>query len=319
MGKDKYKLAIGLLLLATVLWSVSGAVLKILFARTDLTASAMAGYRAAFAGLALLPFALRSGGLRISRLQPIGWAVVAALAFCLMGLSFVSSVGQTTSANAIILMYTAPLWVLMLAPSLTGDRAQRRDLWAAVIGMAGMVVIVFGPSVYGHRQSGTEVTGMVMGLASGICFAAVSLALRQLKRANPFAVTCVNNLVTAGGLLVVAMLQGSLSLPWWAGGALAGLGALQIAAPYAIFCYALRHVTPQRATLLSLAEPILNPIWVWLVVGESPAAATLIGGGIVLTGLVVMVCGSAPAERTTTTTATTTATTWPRINTDSRG
>lgn len=279
--------AIWLLLLATVLWSLSGAVLKVLFAHTELTASAIAGWRALVAGLSLLPFAAWRGGLRVSRLQPAGWMAVAATSFCLMMVTFVTSVSQTTSANAIILMYTAPLWVLLAAPYLTGDHARRRDLYAATISMSGMVIIIVGSLL--DRQAGTQISGVLLGVASGLCFAMTSLALRRLRNADAFAVTCLNNLVTAAVLLIVAGSRGGLKVSGWPILALACLGIFQIAIPYAIYCYTLRYLTPQRATLIGLTEPILNPMWVWLVVREAPSTATLIGGAVIIAGVAVIV------------------------------
>ncbi len=294
---DHTKAAIAILLLATVLWSVSGAVFKVLFERTDLTPSALAGYRSLFAGLALMPLAVRRGGLGCWRVQPAKWMIVAVAAFCLMMLTFVSSVGGTTSANAILLFYTAPVWILLLAPWLTGDSTQRRELFSAALGMIGIAVICAGPILAGRTGGGAEMAGILMGLASGASFAVVSIALRRLKNADPFTVTCMNNLVTAAVLLSVAAFQHSLRLTALAATLLIFLGVVQCATPYALYAWALRHVTPQRATLIILTEPILNPIWTWLVVGEIPSTATFIGGAMIIGGLAVMISGSSPAPR----------------------
>jgi drug/metabolite transporter (DMT)-like permease len=289
------KLAIAVLLLCTVLWSLGGVGLKFLFAHTELTATALGGYRALFAGLSLLPLAWGRGGLRLSQLQPLPWVVIAGLSFCPMIWTFVTSMERTTSANTIILMYTAPLWVLVLAPWLTGDRAQRRDLWAAAIGMAGMATIVLAPSAVGQSQTDGETAGMLLGLASGLGLAIVTLALRRLQEADPIAIVCLSNLFTAGVLLAAAGLQESLRGPWWAILWLAGLGTVQIAAPYALYGWCLRWLTPQRATIVMLTEPIMNPIWVWLVIGEVPSWATFLGGAMIIGGLVVMIRGQKPS------------------------
>ncbi len=76
---------------------------------------------------------------------------------------------------------------------------------------------------------------------------------------------------------------------------MAGLGAFQIAVPYALYGWCLRHLTPQRATIVMLTEPIMNPLWVWLVIGEVPSWATFLGGAMILGGLVVMIRGQEPA------------------------
>lgn len=294
---DYRKLAIAILLLCTVLWSLAGVGLKYILGNSHLSVTTVGGYRALFAGLSMLPLAWWRGGLRLSNLRPLPWTIIAALSFCPMTWTFVASVGRTTSANAIILMYTAPLWVLLLAPLLTGDHAQRRDLWAAAIGMAGMATIVLAPSLVGQQQSGTEITGMVLGLASGFGLAILTLALRRLQHADPVAITSINNLFTAAVLLSVAAWQGILHSPWWAILLMAALGTFQIATPYALYCWCLRHMTPQKATIIMLTEPIMNPIWVWLGMGEVPSWSTFLGGAMIIGGLVVMIRGQEPTAK----------------------
>ncbi len=205
-----------------------------------------------FAAAGLLPFALHRGGLRLARLRPVGWLAAAVACFSLMMVTFISSVGQTTSANAIILMYTAPLWVLLAAPLVTGDRAHRRELYAAAIAMTGMAVIIGGTLL--APGSNTEVSGVMMGLAAGLCFAGVSLALRHLRTADPIAVICVNNIFTAIVLLAAAGIAGDVSIRGWPILLLVALGLFQIAAPYVIYCHALQHMTPHLTS--ELGHPV---------------------------------------------------------------
>jgi drug/metabolite transporter, DME family len=153
---------------------------------------------------------------------------------------------------------------------------------------------VLVPSLAGQQQSHSEMSGMLLGLASGLGLAVLSLALRRLRSADPVAVIGIANLFTGLVLLAAAAMQGSLYCPGWTLLMLAALGAFQIATPYALYCYTLRHLTPQRATILMLTEPIMNPIWVWLVIGEIPGWATFLGGAMIIGGLVVMIRDQTP-------------------------
>ena len=82
--------------------------------------------------------------------------------------------------------------------------------------------------------------------------------------------------------------------PWLEGaqwGWVGGLAVVQYAVPYVIFAWGLKHVGAQEASILTLLEPVLNPIWVVLVWGQAIATHTLIGGGLILVALVIRYTG----------------------------
>jgi drug/metabolite transporter (DMT)-like permease len=146
--------------------------------------------------------------------------------------------------------------------------------------MAGIAVIFFGS----YRPGGSA-AGLALALVSGACFGLFLLWQRRLRDLDPVLLAGLNN---AGAALFL-----SAAMPW-AGpvelGSVIGLavmGVIQIALPYTLFTWALRHVTGPEASLLTLIEPVLNPVWVALFAGEKPAAATVTGGALILLALVL--------------------------------
>jgi drug/metabolite transporter (DMT)-like permease len=133
------------------------------------------------------------------------------------------------------------------------------------------------------------------GVIAGLSFGGLILALDAVNRRSPGGradVASVVLVLNAGAVVVLTPLGLStgtlgLDLGAWMIAGMIGFGVVQMAAPYALFQSALRRVDPTRAALLVLLEPILNPVWTWLAVGETPDPATMIGGGLLLSALVV--------------------------------
>ncbi|HJT77766.1 MAG TPA: DMT family transporter [Gemmataceae bacterium] len=264
--------------LAALLWSTSGAFTKVLTLPTPLglheptiTALQIACGRSLFGALVLLP-ALRRRDLSFRPLM-----AVMVLSFVLMNATFVSAQALGTAANAIVLQYTGPLWMYLASVWLLGERADRRNLTALGIGLAGVAVIVGG-----GWQAG-ELATVGVGLASGVGYAGVLICLRVLSGASSRWLTVLNLL--AGGLMLVPFVW-SLALP--APGQLAVLfvyGAAQMALPYWLVARGLRGVSPQEAGIITLLELPLNPVWAYLVSGERPRWFTFAGGAFILGAL----------------------------------
>jgi drug/metabolite transporter (DMT)-like permease len=109
----------------------------------------------------------------------------------------------------------------------------------------------------------------------------------QAPPVNALLVVMLNNLGTAAIVLPVALLFGRITAHPWQIAGVAVTGVVQLAVPYVLFVLALRRVEPVDASLLILLEPVLNPIWVWLAVGERPDLATFVGGAAILTAMVL--------------------------------
>jgi drug/metabolite transporter, DME family len=259
-------------LAAALLWSMGGLVTKLL----GLDGATVAFYRGLFAGLALLPFVPRS-----RRVFRPGMIPMVAIFGAMTGL-YLASVMATTAANAIFLQYTSTFWVIPIGALVLGERPDRRSaagIALATVGIAGIVL-------YGYRGP-EERAGIVMGLASGVGYAAVTVGMRGFRGLDPLWLSGINNL---GGALVLGAWIGATSgrIPVPSPGqalALFAFGVVQMAVPYALFARGLREIGAPEAGLISLLEPVLGPIWVFLALGERPERPTLIGGAFLLAGV----------------------------------
>lgn len=259
-------------LAAAVLWSTGGAISKAL----ELDALTIAFYRGLFAGLALLPFVPRRDWVLRPGLWPLG-AAFGAMVACFLG-----SVKTTTSANAIFLQCSAVFWVVPLSAISLGERPDRRARVGIAIAVLGIILIVG----WGYDGRPNEWQGIALGLASGIIMACVSVSLRGLRGLNPIWLSGVLNLLgtLALGLWAVLSGQGIATPTGWQLLILMAFGTFQLAIPYALYARGLREIGAPEAGLLGLIEPVLNPIWVVLFVGERPAGPSVVGGLFLLAG-----------------------------------
>ncbi len=200
---------------------------------------------------------------------------------------FVLATKLTTSAQAIFLQSTAPLYLLFLAPLVLRERLERSQLVMVAVVAAGAVLLLFG-------QQSTVVTapdpvrGNWLGLLSGVSWALTMTGFRWLGKhggedESPAAVVVAGNLVAFAVCLPMALPVGHVA-PVDVG-VLLYLGVVQIGLAYWALTHSIRHVAAVEATTLLLLEPVLNPVWTWLVQGERMSAATLSGGALILSAI----------------------------------
>lgn len=260
-------------LAAATLWSLGGVFAKTL----QLDGLTVAFYRSLFAGLVLLPFVPAARRVFRQALAPLG------LTFGVMTGFYLSAMMATTAANAIFLQCTATIWTIPLSVWLLGERPDRRSVLGIGLAALGIVAIV----CYGYDGRPNEGWGIAYGLASGIGYAGVVVGLRGVRDLDPIWLSAVNNL--AGGVtlgLWILLTRGAIATPNLQSLVLLiAFGTIQMAIPYVLFSRGLQDLGAPEAGLLGLLEPVLSPIWVFLVVGERPAAPTLIGGLFLLAGV----------------------------------
>lgn len=260
---------------AAVLWSSSGLFAKLpLFDvwSDDVRGLTLGFWRALFAALALAP------AVRRPRWRPL--LVPMTLAFAVMNATFLTAMSQTTAANAIWLQSTSPWWVFLLSAFVFREPIVSRDLVPLAFGVAGVGAIL------AFELPGQAGWGAIWGVVSGIAYAGVVVLLRQLRHENSSWLVALNHAVAA---LVLLPLVVRLNV-WPTLGQLAvliGFGALQMALPYLLMVRALRSVSSQEAVAIGMLEPILSPVWAYLVRGETPAWWTVVGGAMILVGLVL--------------------------------
>jgi drug/metabolite transporter, DME family len=271
-----------LVALAAILWSLSGAFTKLLTKETalhldqpEISGLLIAFYRALFAGLVLLP------SLRPRDISFRGAMIATAFSFAVMNALYVLAMALGSAANAVLLQYTAPMWMYLASIWWLGEPADRRSSVSLVIGLLGIAVILWG----GWEDAQLPV--IVIALGSGFAYAGVILGLRVLRDVSPRWLTIVNHLSAALCLLPFICFA---ARQWPSLEQLALLflfGSLQMALPYWLVARGLRVVSPQEAGTITLLEPLLNPLWAYLVSpkSEAPKIYTLAGGACILGAL----------------------------------
>lgn len=264
-----------LLVAAAALFSTGGAVIKL----STLTPLQVASFRSAVAA-AVLSLAMPETRRRLPRRV---WPTVAAYAATLV--LFVVATRLTTAANAIFLQSTAPFYVLLLGPPLLGEPITRRGVMYLGAVAAGMVILFLGAE-QAFATAPDPRTGNVLALASGLAWALTLIGLRAGGRGETKSGSTALATVVAGNLLAfVAVLPVALPVVRITTGNLAiilYLGAVQIGLAYVCLARAIPHVPAFEATTVLLVEPVMNPVWTWLVHGERPSTAALAGGAIIL-------------------------------------
>jgi len=252
-----------LLLLAALCWSLGGVLIKSI----DWPPMAIAAGRSAVAIPVML---LCIGRPRFSfSLAQVGGAIAYALTVAL----FVFATRMTTAANAIFLQYTAPIYVAIIGRWYLGERALRIDWLVIAVALVGIALFFF------DRLTIAGFWGNIVALGSGLTFALLALFLRKEKAGSPVASIILGNLIVAlAG--IPFMLREPLGVG--SGWRLLLLGAVQLGLPYVLYGVAIRHVTALEATLIPLIEPVLNPLWVMLALGERPGPWAIFGGALVL-------------------------------------
>jgi drug/metabolite transporter (DMT)-like permease len=256
--------AVLLLAIAALCWSLGGLLIK----AVPWAPLAVAGARGGIAAVFLL---LANRGLRFhfSRDQVLG-----ALGYAACTITFCVATKLTTAANAILLQYTAPVWVALFGAWFLGERATRAD-WLTIAAVLGGMALFFA-----DKLAPANLLGNLLAVLSGVCFAGMTIALRRQKD------TSASESIILGN--VIAFLVG---LPWivrspmltpagWF--ALAVLGVVQLGFSYWLYARAIKHVSALEAVLIPVIEPVLNPLWVLLALHEKPAPLALAGGAIVL-------------------------------------
>lgn len=263
--------ALVLLALCGLFWSTAGVLIKLV----DWNVAAIWSARSAIAALTL--WLVRRPQLR--RISAAEWRAAAALA-ATTGL-FILANKLTTAANAILIQYSAPIWVALLGSWFLGERATRLD-WLTIVAVLGGITLFFL-----EELTFDHVAGNLVALAAGVAFALSAMSIRkvaitpgQTGPSDPLRPLFLGNLIGAAAGAPFMLMGAPPGATGWS--ALALLGVVQQAAAYLCYARAIRHATALEAMLIPVIEPILSPIWVAIAIGERPGPWALLGGAIVV-------------------------------------
>lgn len=258
-----------LVLGAAVLWSTGGLFIK----ATSLSAIELSFGRSLLAAITVA-IVTRREGFGINPVTAITSVIYAALI-----LLFVVATKLTTAANAIFLQYTAPVYVLILEPLFYKEKFRSRDFLTVAACVAGMSLFFVG------KLRPQDVQGNIIALGSGVCFALYFLLLRHSKAR---AVNRASSVIY-GNLIVVLVCAPAFFTAAKRGisptdfGSIAYLGIVQIGFAYLLFTLAMaRGLRSLDAGIVGYIEPVLNPVWVFLFIGERPSNWAMMGGAIIV-------------------------------------
>ncbi len=258
------------------LWSTSGLFIKLV----PWNPLAIAGIRSLLGGLVMLAW-LRRPHLTWSRTQ-----IAAAVFYAATMIMFVAANKFTTSANAILLQYGAPVYAALLAAPLLGERTHAYDWLTIAVILGGMVLFFL------DKLSVGSLAGNLLAVASGVTFAFAMILLRKQKQGSPLE-----------SLMLAQFLTFAVSIPFLFSGmpgtggsgpaasgmpavyawlALLFLGVFQMGLSAILLSYGVRHVTAVQSFLITTIEPIFNPLWVFVLLGEKPTGFALAGGFVIL-------------------------------------
>ncbi len=269
------------ILTAALLWSSGGLFIKLI----SFSAMQLSFFRCS---IAAITFALifRKRILITNKLS-----VANSFIYAVVLISFVIATKTTTAANAIFLQATAPIYVLIFEPILTKAKYEKINVITVGVCVLGMILFFVGKLEPGHLE------GNLVALLSGIMFAAFFLGMKRNDQQYQQSSIFWGNIIVA---LVCIPFLASLELITFSDiWMVSFLGVFQIAIAYAFFASGLKRVFAVEASIISMVEPVLNPVWVFLGYGETPTIYSIIGGLIILGAIVVrtLITGSPIIKR----------------------
>jgi drug/metabolite transporter (DMT)-like permease len=257
------KKALLYLVITSVLWSIGGLFIKLV----DWNPIAIAGARSGIAAVVMLLY-LRKPIHSLGKFKLLG-----ACTYAVLLILFVAANKLTTSGSAILLQFTAPIWVLFFSKYFLKEKSHKYDLLTVAIVIFGMALFFIG-----DLKNGT-LLGNFIALLSGVAMAGVIIFLKLQQDSPPVEMTLLGNLFTC----FIALPFFFISAPNLS--SIAGLlvlGVFQLGISYILYTTAIKYVSSLEAILIPVLEPLLNPLWVFLFTGESLGIYSLIGGAIIL-------------------------------------
>lgn len=258
-----HRQSIFLLVMTALLWSSSGLCVKIINWHPLSILSARSMIATVVFIIYLRHFNLRWAGLQIA----------GAFGYVGTQLFFISATKLTTAANAIFLQYTSPLYIVLFGYWLLGERPQAADWVSMLVIFTGMLLF------FGDELSFNGLYGNLLAILSGMLMAVMILCMRRQKAGIPGNTILLGNIL--GALIgLPSLFQESISLSSIA--IISYLGIFQIGLSFVFYSIAIKHVKALESTLILTMEPILNPLWVFLAIGEAPSRLAMVGGVLVL-------------------------------------
>lgn len=252
-----------------ILWSTAGLFIKFI----SWNPLIIAGGRSLISGAILGFFMWKTG----RRLIINRYSVFAGIGLSGSCISFVIANKLTTAANAIVLQYTAPIFILVLSFILFKKKMSLSEVLVVSFVTIGISLFFFDDLSPGN------LVGNLMGISAGIFLALMFVCIGQVQESDSLRMSGIllaHTFTTAIGLSALPFVSFTVSSTeiFY----LLLLGVFQLGIPYVLYTLASKHCSPLTCSLIATLEPLLNPVWVFLFIGEIPGFYALIGAVIVI-------------------------------------
>lgn len=287
--EQTFATGIAFVLLATLGWSLSGIFVRFLPGLSGWEINCWRGLSMslALAGWLCAVYGVR-GAIGKFRAVPPPAMIACAGFFALGSTLYVTSLTLTSTANVSAIGAIAPLFAATLSPLVTGERASLMTWIAALIALGGVAVIVHDGLTTGRYL------GDLLAVLVALSFAVQTLALRRYRNLE------LMPAMAAGGFVVfvlAALFGGGLSVPPHEIALLSIMGPVQLAIPILLYARGARSVPGVTLTIIVMLDVVLNPLWTWIGVGETPSAESLVGGAIIIGAVALSVAAAAIGRR----------------------
>ena len=274
-----HKKAIAITCFVALMWSLAGFNIKMI----EWSPYAIAAGRSLVAVILLAPMVLRKGFQKIDRYVIGGAICYAAFNYC-----FITSTTLTSSAIAIMMQYTAPIYVALLSWLFLRERVGWADIISVGFVFLGMIFFFL------DSNSGGSLKGNIVSIFNGITFAGISIFLRLQKDGNPALSMYLGNVISAvAGLPLMwnAGMPDTISLLFLL------LAGLLVAVSYTLYAKASTGLSALETVLIPIIDPVMNPVWVFLFLDERPGALTIVGAAVILVSVTIrVVSGLTPSS-----------------------
>ena len=271
------------MVLTACMWSLGGIFIKLISWNPFL----IAGIRSAISGSIMAMYmAAIHVGFKLNR-----YSFLAGIGLGLSATLFTIANKLTTAANAIVLQYTAPIFILILSAVLFRQKLRKREVCVVLIAMAGMVLFFF------DQLSPGNILGNIFGILAGVFLA---LMFVMVGKGGDDDSTRMSGILIAHMItMLIGVPVGAFATVTGAGAAVLEsaaaasplhmeilyvliLGVFQLGIPYVLYGIASKDCTPLACSLIGMLEPLLNPVWVAIFIGEVPGMFALIGAIIII-------------------------------------
>ena len=279
LSADTHKYGVLFVFAAGVLWSTVGLGIRMI---DNAVVWQILLYRSVSMSLFLyLLIRMRSGESPFTQIRRVGSPVVIA------GLSLVAAysggiyaIQNTSVANAMLLFATAPFMAAVLGWIVLREHVRASTWIAILVAISGIAIMV------SENSAGVALNGSLAALGSAFGFAVFTVALRWGRTGEMLPAVFLSGLFAFIITLVICLALGhSIVLSPNDGTIAMGMGVFQVGAGLVLYTLGSRSLPAAELTLLSLAEVLLGPFWVWLFLGEAASVNTLIGGTVLLTAI----------------------------------